>query len=804
MAAPDGRQVGGDRLAWKLDRLESNYQWYRSGGNWNYERVVIPRRIASGELETLADDPVGVSAAVDWGEYRLTVERGGGQPAATSFDFYAGWYVSAVGSDTPDVLQVALDKPAYRIGETARLRLDPRFAGKALVNVIDDRLVFSTAVDVPEEGTTVDLAVTEAWGPGAYVTASLYRPMDLPAKRMPARALGLTWAVVAPGDRDLDVSLDLADEIRPRGPMTVPVTIANLPAGESAFVTVAAVDVGILNLTDFQTPAPDEWYFGQRKLGIDIRDVYGLLIDRMQGVPGVIRSGGDGGQTRLAAPPPTEKLLAFYSGIVAVDDEGAATVSFDLPDFNGSVRVMAMAWSRTGVGHAAKDVLVRDPVVVSASLPGFLRTGDTSRLLLEIDNVAGSAGEYVLRVDPDQGVGLPTVDRRRVLTLESGAKARFSVPLAGRAVGDHAIAVTLETPDGQPLSKALTLGVRPPGEPVTRRNIVALSSGGTLTVDGELLREYQKDTGTVTVSIGGAGRLDVAGILAALDRYPYGCTEQLTSRALPLVYLDAVAASIGIGADSAVRERVQKAIAGVLANQSANGSFGLWGPYGGGNLWLDAYVTDFLTRASEKGYDVPALSRTLALDNLANRIAYADDFQRGGEDIAYTLYVLSRNGRASLGDLRYYSETKLDSFGTALAKAQIGAALALYGERERSADAFRGRAGRPRGRSRRGLAGRLWQPPARQGGRPDPRCGDRHRCRRSSATRPGSGGSRHPASPHQHPGERLDAAGCRSADRGRVPHQLPDRGRFGCRAAVQAVPPVRSRGDAGFDHQSRR
>ncbi|MCP4380350.1 MAG: alpha-2-macroglobulin, partial [Hyphomicrobiales bacterium] len=534
VASPDGKRVGGDGLTWKLDRLESNYQWYRSSGNWNYELVVIPRRVASGEIETLADKPVGVSAAVDWGQYRLTVERGGGQPAATSFDFYAGWYVSSVGSETPDVLQVALDKPAYSVGETARLRLDPRFAGKALVNVIDDRLIFSTAVDVPEAGATVDLAVTEAWGPGAYVTAALYRPMDLPAKRMPARALGLTWAVVAPGDRDLDVSLDLADEFRPRSAMTIPVTIPNLPAGESAFVTVAAVDVGILNLTDFQTPAPDEWYFGQRKLGVDIRDVYGLLIDRMQGVPGTIRSGGDGGQTRLAAPPPTEKLLAFYSGILAVDDDGSATVSFDLPDFNGSVRVMAIAWSRTGVGHAAKDVLVRDPVVVSASLPRFLRTGDTSRLLLEINNVAGPAGEYTLRVEPDDGVGLPIVDRRRVLTLEAGAKARFNLPLAGRAVGDHAIDVTLETPDGQDLAKSLTLGVRPPGEPVTRRNIVALSAGGTLTVDGELLREYVPDTGTVTVSVGGAGRLDVAGILAALDRYPYGCTEQLTSRALPL------------------------------------------------------------------------------------------------------------------------------------------------------------------------------------------------------------------------------------------------------------------------------
>src|SRR5690606_19394250 len=138
----------------------------------------------------------------------------------------------------------------------------------------------------------------------------------------------------------------------PRGPMTIPLAIGNLKPGENAYVTVAAVDVGILNLTNFAAPAPDDWYFGQRRLGVEIRDIYGLLIDRMQGVPGEVRSGGDGSAARLKAPPPTQKLLAFYSGIVAVDGDGKATVTFDLPDFNGTVRVMAMAWSATGVGHA--------------------------------------------------------------------------------------------------------------------------------------------------------------------------------------------------------------------------------------------------------------------------------------------------------------------------------------------------------------------------------------------------------------------------------------------------------------------
>ncbi len=127
----------------------------------------------------------------------------------------------------------------------------------------------------------------------------------------------------------------------------------------------------------------------------------------------------------------------------------------------------------------------------------------------------------------------------------------------------------------------------------------------------------------------------------------------------------------------------------MLANQSAAGSFGLWSPDGDADLWLDSYVTDFLTRAHRNGYAVPTQALELALDNLKNRLAYAGDFDDGGEDVAYALYVLAANGRAAIGDLRYYAETKLDAFGTPLAKAQIGAALALYGDKLRADAVFR-------------------------------------------------------------------------------------------------------------------
>jgi uncharacterized protein YfaS (alpha-2-macroglobulin family) len=523
MVAPDGTRMAEPGVPWKLERLESEYQWYRTGGRWNYELITTASRVDGGTIDMTAEDPARIAAPVNWGNYRLTVEYEGANPAASSVDFYAGWYRGVATSETPDVLRVALDKPAYRIGETAKLRLDPRFAGIALITVIDDRLIAMQAVEVPEDGTTVDLAVTEEWGPGAYVAASLYRPMDVAAKRMPARALGITWAKVAPGDRDLDMVLDIADEIRPRGPMTIPVTIANLPRNGQAYVTIAAVDVGILNLTNFQTPAPDDWYFGQRRLGMEIRDVYGLLIDRMQGVPGVVRSGGDGGPVRLQSPPPTQKLLAFYSGIIEVGADGTASATFDLPEFNGTVRVMAMAWSEDGVGHAAKDVLVRVPVVVTTSIPRFLAHGDQSRLLVEINNVSAPAGDYQLTVDLGDGIDFAPADLSRTVALEEGERIAFNIPIAATAIGDHSVNVSLASPSGEEWPTALTLGVRPAASPVTRRNLVAVNAGGSLTVDEAMLAEFVPGTGSVAISLGGAGPLDVAGILAALDRYPYGC-----------------------------------------------------------------------------------------------------------------------------------------------------------------------------------------------------------------------------------------------------------------------------------------
>jgi uncharacterized protein YfaS (alpha-2-macroglobulin family) len=676
---------------WRLDRIETRFQWYQLHGAWNWEPVTTRSRIAEGTADLPATGAATIAAPVAWGEYELTVEAADGASGAASQRFFAGWHAPADATQTPDTLELSLDRPAYAVGDTARLRILPRAAGTVLVAVLTNRLVSLKSLSLPAGESVIDLPVTADWGSGAYVAATLLRPMEAAAGRLPARAIGIAHAAVDPGARRLSARIEAPPEADPRGPLPVAVRVTGLDAGEPAFVSLVAVDVGILNLTAHASPDPLGHYFGQRRLGVGIRDLYGRLIDAMTGARGLVRSGGDAGpRGRLLAPPPTEALLAFFTGPLAVGPDGAARAIFDLPAFNGTVRLMAVVWSAGGVGQAEAEVMVRDPAVVTASLPRFMAPGDRSRLLLEVAHVKGPAGRFGLDVTA-AGVTLGAVPSG--IDLAPQGRAAVSIPLTAGAAGLAGIEVVLTTPDGRRLARSLALPVGAAEPEVARTARIELAPGASFRLDRDALAGLDPAGARATLAIGALGRFDAPGLLAALDRIPWGCTEQIASRALPLLYLGAVAQAMGQGTAAEIEARIAAAIRGVLLNQTAEGGFGLWSAAFAGDLWLDAYVTDFLSRARALGHAVPERAFRAALDNLRSRANYAGDFERGGEDLAYALMVLAREGAAAVGDLRYFADVKGDAFATPLAAAQLGAALAAYGDQPR-ADAMFARAAR--------------------------------------------------------------------------------------------------------------
>ncbi|SFU85477.1 hypothetical protein SAMN02799631_02714 [Methylobacterium sp. 174MFSha1.1] len=684
-ARPDGTRLPAE-ATWTLLRVDRRYQWYRADGRWSYEPVKTTAKIANGRVALAAEAPAKLAMPVGLGQYRLEV-RGPGLEAA-SLSFSVGWSGSET-ADAPDLLDLTLDRDAYASGETLKANLRPRFAGTATVAVVSDKVHEIRTLDLPAGGATVEIPVKPDWGAGAYLVATAYRPLDQAAKRLPGRAMGLAWFGIDRDARSLGVTVEAPAKVRPRGELRLPIRLAGLKPGEEARVTVAAVDVGILNLTRYASPDPFGFFFGQKALSAEIRDLYGYLIDGMQGTLGAIRSGGDAGGAELEGAPPAQAPLARYSGVVTVGPDGRAEVSFPLPAFNGTARVMVTAWSAARVGAASADVVIRDPVVASGTLPRFLDVGDRSRLHVALDNVEGQAGDYAVDVDLAGPVVVPAGSLSRSLRLEPGGRGSVEIPLTAAGPGLARIDLRLTGPGlSEPAGQSFSLGIQPGTGALLRREVRTLAPGASLTVSGDLLAEVIPGTGSVTLAASPFGGIDVPALLQALDRYPYGCTEQVVSRALPLLSVNRLAALAQLGLDGSADERVRGAIDRVLSRQDSSGAFGLWSAGQAEDLWLTAYATDFLTRAKERGFAVPPTALTLALDRLRNSVANASEVTEGGLDLAYAAYVLARNGRPVMGDLRYLADTKLASFATPLARGQIAAALALLGDRTRARTAF--------------------------------------------------------------------------------------------------------------------
>jgi len=679
-ASPDGTSLARNGLRYELLKVETKYQWYRRDGVWDFEPVKTTKRVADGQINVAADRPARISVPVQWGRYRLEVSTDDGQLTSVGFD--AGWYAEA-SADTPDLLEIALDKPEYVPGENMTVAVTARTAGKVTLNVIGDRLVSTVTQDVAAGTAQLRVPVGNDWGSGAYVVATLRRPLDSRAERMPGRAIGVQWFSINRKARTLALDMSLQTLLRPNSALRIPIKVRGLDPGEEARIVVAAVDVGILNLTGYKPPAPDDYYLGQRRLTADIRDLYGQLIDGMQGARGQIKTGGDAGVVELQGSPPTQKPLALYSGIVTVKADGTAEVLFDIPDFAGTARVMAVAWSKDKVGRSAGDVTIRDPVVLTATLPRFLLHGDRGTMHLDLNNVAGRAGDYRLEV---RGEGVDVVGNAPPRTLKLNAKQRSSttVPLSAPAAGNATVMVRVSGPGGFVLERSYALPVRPATQILARRTVKPLAKGESLTLSNDLFADLVQGSASVALSVGVSNALDAAALLAALDRYPFGCSEQITSRALPLLYVNDLASGAHLALDTAVEQPIRESIDRLLARQGSNGSFGLWSA-GGDDVWLDSYVTDFLTRARERGFAVPDIGFKLALDRLRNFVGNAEDPAKdGGRNLAYALYVLARNGAAPIGDLRYFADTKLDAIATPIGKAQIAAALGMLGDRARA------------------------------------------------------------------------------------------------------------------------
>ncbi|WP_312690677.1 alpha-2-macroglobulin [Kosakonia sp.] len=724
----DGKKKAVNDLQVRLIRERRDYFWNWSE-NEGWQSQFNQKDLVEGEqtLNLAADETGKVSFPVEWGAYRLEVKAP--DDTISSVRFWAGysWQDNSdgAGAARPDRVTMKLDKPAYKPGDTLKLHITAPAAGKgyAMIESAEGPLWWQE-IDVPADGLDLSLPIDQKWQRhDLYISTLVVRPGDKSKSATPKRAVGLLHLPMGDENRRLDLTLDTPQKMRPNQPLTVKVKAAvkNGETPKQVNVLLSAVDSGVLNITDYVTPDPWQGFFGQKRYGADIYDIYGQVIEG-QGRLAALRFGGDGDEMNRGGKPPVNHvtIVAQQAQPVTLDEHGEGTVTLPIGDFNGELRVMAQAWTADDFGSSEGKVIVAAPVIADLNMPRFLGSGDTSRLTLDVTNLT----------DQPQTLNV-TLAASGLLALESGqpgavklaAGQRTTLFIPVRALdgfGDGEIhaqisGLTLPGETFAPQQKVWKLGVRPAFPAQTVNSGAMLNPGESWQAPSQHLAGIAPSTLQGRLLFSGKPPLNLARYIQELKAYPYGCLEQTASGLFPSLYTNAAQLkALGIKGESDEQRRaaVDIGISRLLQMQREDGGFSLWDKNGPEEYWLTAYVTDFLVSASAQGYSVPGE----ALNNANNRllrylqdpstmaIRYSDDLPATKFAVqSYAALVLARQQKAPLGALREVWQ-RHEQAKAALPLMQLGVALKMMGDAQRSEQALRLALKTPRAQSNRWLA----------------------------------------------------------------------------------------------------
>ncbi|MDW8398120.1 MAG: alpha-2-macroglobulin [Acetobacteraceae bacterium] len=667
LLSPEGRPLARPLTA-RLVRERPDWRIVLRDGVPRYAVVWRDEPVDQATLTPTGAAPARFARRLSFGRYRLEVTDGA--LGIASYRFRSGW-AGVESAEVPDRVDVSADRQSYGAGETARIRIVAPFAGRGSLAVLTDRLVELREIEVPAGGTEVAVRVDPAWGPGAYLAATVFRPGEA-ADGQPARALGLAWVALDPAPRRIEAAIEAPRLVRPATRQEIAVR-----AAPGAMVTLAAVDEGILRLTRFASPDPVGHFLGRRRLGADIRDDYGRLIAPPEGEAAALRQGGDGDEGGDSITPP-QRIVSLFAGPARAGADGIARFALDIPDFMGELRLMAVAWQGERIGAAAQPMTVRDRLVAEALLPRFLAPGDTARLPILLHNLELPGGEVVATVaaeGPLAGGG------RVAVTLAPGQRATPALELRAMGAGEGVLRLSVQGPDGFTATREARIAVRSSRPRVSALAATTLAPGQEAVADPGLAR-FVPGTASARVTWGGPVAYDASALLASFAVFPFACTEQVAAEALAL----AMAPEAMAGPDRA--QRLQQAVSRILDRQRFDGAFGLWSASGEPERWVSAFAAEALIRARAGGAEVPEAALALALRSLAEEAEYGTADRP--EDIAaqaYRLHVLALAGRGMPGAARRLFELR-DRLPTPLARAQLASALAQAGDPERAEALF--------------------------------------------------------------------------------------------------------------------
>ena len=623
------------------------------------------------------------------GEYEIRMYAPNAETyVSRSFYSYGGWGQADNSSfevNTEGQIDIELDKKEYFTGEKAKLLFKTPFSGRMLVTMETNHVVSYQFIHVENRSASIDFALSTEHLPNVYISATLIKPhstSDIPL----TVAHGFQSIKVDEKRRKMDVQITTNKNTRSRTKQKI-----KIKAAPGSYVTLAAVDNGVLQVSNMQTPNPYNFFYQKKELGVNAFDLYPLLFPELRAR--LSSTGGDAADMeKRNNPMPNKriKIVSFWSGVQKTNGSGEANFEFDVPQFSGEIRLMAVAYKDELFGAGETNITVADPIVISAGLPRFLSPGDTVLVPVTLSNTTKNASNAKVSIKvsgPLQVIGV--ANQQTNLAANAENKTVFKI-VAQNRIDSGTIRIEVNAM-GENFFDETQITIRPPSSLQKESGSGSIAGGSSQNISIASNR-FMPGSVNYQFVVSKSPISELGGQLNYLMQYPYGCTEQTVSAAFPQLYFsdlsDAIKKNKFVTSTSVAT--INEAIRKIKMRQLYNGSVTLWDDEGTANWWVTAYTAHFLLEARKAGYDVDNGLMETMLGYLINRLKTKETIEYyynrtekkkiAPKEVAYSLYVLALGNRSQISVMNYYKANQnmlaLDS------RYLLSAAYALMGDKK--------------------------------------------------------------------------------------------------------------------------
>ena len=684
-----GQLVNRTNLEYKIYRIGWSWWWENSGesfGTYINNSSITP--VASGNLQTRGGK-ASFKFRVDypsWGRYLVYVKdkESGHATGGTVYIDWPEWRGRSSKTDPSGIKMLAfsLNKDSYEIGETATAIIPAAAGGRALVSIENGSTVLRQEwIEVSNGGDTkYTFKITPEMTPNVYLHISLLQPHAQTVNDLPIRMYGVVPVFVTNSQTVLQPQIQMPEVLRPETNFNVTVSEKS---GKPMTYTLAIVDDGLLDLTNFKTPDPWNDFYSREALGIRTWDMYDNVLGASAGsYSSLFSTGGDATLKPADAKANRFKPVVKFIGPFYLGKGKSQTHTLKLPMYVGSVRAMVVAGQDGAYGNAEKTAFVRTPLMMLSTLPRVLSIQEEITVPVNIFAMENQVKNVTVSLQASGGgVQIVGTNQQSLKFTQPGDQLVFFTLKTGSKTGKATIHLTANG-SGQQTKETIEIDVRNPNPVVTLRNSQWIEAGQSKELSYNLSSSSANNQ--IKLEVSRIPSVDISRRFDFLYNYQHHCTEQLTSKALPLLFV-AQFKTIDKTEAEKIKTNVQEAIRQIYGRQLPNGGFVYWPGNAVADEWISSYAGMFLTLAQEKGYAVHAnvLNKWKRFQRAAAQNwrmpQEASGWQQWQSELqqAFRLYTLALAGVPEYGAMnRMKEQTGL----SIQAKWRLAAAYALTGK----------------------------------------------------------------------------------------------------------------------------